>query len=118
MTALNDFKFPKSFTIPVIVMIRFIPTVVDSIRDTEKSLGIKRFVKKRIIKYPIKSSEYILVPVLRTCLNSMDELAQASLARGFSLNQKRKNVLKLYFSIFDIAIILFFIAMLLHKRWI
>ncbi|RVU54440.1 energy-coupling factor transporter transmembrane component T [Anaerosphaera multitolerans] len=118
MTGLNSIKFPRSIMIPLVVMIRFIPTVVESIRETGKALKIKGFTKNEIIKKPIESSELVLVPVLMSCLNSMDELAAASIARGFSLNTQRTYILDLHYSIFDLLVILFLISMIFLSRWL
>lgn len=117
MTALNDFKFPKGITIPLVVMIRFIPTVVDSIKETGKALKIKGVTKKSIFRHPITSSELILIPVLMSCVNSMDDLASASMARGFSLTRERTHVLELKFSFVDVFIVTFFVLMAFSKWW-
>ncbi len=112
MTGLHDIHFPKGIVIPIVVMIRFIPTVIDSLKDTMKALRIKGITKKSIIKKPIQNAELILVPVLMTCVQSMDELAAASISRGFSLNNERTYLLKLSLSVGDFLIYLFFIGMI------
>jgi len=74
-----------------------------------------------VLRAPFKTIEYILIPLLFSCISVMDELASASLARGLDAERKRTayETVKLRFS--DYIIMLLFVGIVIYAaiggRW-
>lgn len=116
MSAFNSVKLPKAIQIPFVVMLRFIPTVQEALKDVRKALRIRGFDKKTLIKHPIFTMEYLIVPTLMSCSRSMDELASAAICRGFSNEKSRTYLVNTRVGIIDILIIMIYVGILLRKR--
>ena len=79
------------YTIPLVVMFRYIPTLrieYRQIRSTMDIRGISDTVWKRVC-HPLATIEYILIPLLMRCLKVTDELAASGTTRGLELECKR-----------------------------
>lgn len=91
MAAFTKMKLPATFIIPFAVMFRFIPTVQEEWNGIQHAMGFRgiglRF--KNIVHHPLQTVEFVLVPLLFSCVNVMDELVAASLARGLDSEKKR-----------------------------
>ncbi len=91
IAAFTKMKVPLAIIIPFAVMFRFIPTVKEEWDGVRQAMGFRgiglRF--KRVIRHPLLTVEYIIVPLLFSCINVIDELVAASLARGLESSKKR-----------------------------
>lgn len=75
---------PKAFVIPLGVSIRFVPSLTEEyqhIRNAMKFRGIGVSLGNMMRK-PLTTIEYILVPLLMRSLSISDELARTALTRG------------------------------------
>ncbi len=91
MAAFEKCRVPYTIVIPFTVMFRFFPTVKqewEGVRNAMAFRGIGLDAKSLFI-HPVRSTEYILVPLLFSCVNIMDELVAASLARGLDSDKER-----------------------------
>ncbi len=107
MASFAKMRLPQTFTIPFAVMFRFIPTVQeewDGIRHAMGFRGIGLRLKS-VVKHPLQTAEYIIVPLLFSCVNVMDELVAASLARGLDSKKPRTCVAKVRFGLLDYALV-------------
>lgn len=94
----------EKIIIPLSVMFRFFPTVVDefhSINIAMKMRGI-RFGGVGIAKM----IEYRLVPLMTCCVKIGEELSAAALTRGLGGKVKRTNICKIGFHIQDHIVII------------
>lgn len=94
---------PDSIVIPLSVMFRFIPTVV------EEATSIQQVMKMRGIRvgagHPRKMLEYRLVPTMICSARIGEELSAAALTRGLGAPIARTNVSHIGFAIQDWIII-------------
>lgn len=119
MVALQNIKIPKPIIISLVVMFRYIPTLKTEYKMIKNTMDIRGLCNTWLKKltHPIKTIEYILVPLLMRCLKVSDELAASAATRGmdkdltiYSIN-KVKFSFKEYITIF--FEIVFFIALLI-----
>ena len=91
IAALSALHLPLFVIIPLSVMLRFIPTVQEEWDGVRKAMAFRGISLEpgAVIRAPFKTIEYILIPLLFSCISVMDELASASLARGLDAERKR-----------------------------
>lgn len=114
MASFTKMKLPSLFIIPFAVMFRFMPTVKEEWDGIRHAMGFRgiglRF--KTVFFHPIQTAEYIIVPLLFSCVNVMDELVAASLARGLDSNKKRTCVASVKLVFIDYLLILVTVALI------
>ena len=112
MSAFKRMKVSSVIAIPFAVMFRFIPTLQEEWNGIRQAMAF-RGIKISLIKHPVISLEYILVPLIFSAASIMDELAAASLARGLDSEQERTCAvevrMKWYDWLFSAIILAFFI---------
>lgn len=107
MAAFEKIHLPSAFVIPFAVFFRFLPTVkqeLDGIRQAMSFRGIGLNAGNFIL-HPILMTEYILVPLLSSCVLIMDELVAASLVRGLDSERSRTCYLKISMKSYDYLIL-------------
>lgn len=97
-------------TIPLSVMFRFIPTIIEEISAINDAMKMRGIGKSNFFKTPILFLEYRLVPLMMSIVKIGDELSAASLTKGLGSGKKRTNICEIGFHFVDI--ILSFIAAL------
>ena len=102
-------------TIPLIVMIRFFPTVYDESRAIGNAMRMRgiRLFSLRTLKNPVAFLEYRLVPLLVSITKIGDDLSIAAVTRGLSTDTKRTCVAKIGFRWVDAVVIAYCIAVVL-----
>lgn len=106
MAAMERIRIPEIITIPISVVFRFFPTLIEefrSIMDAMRMRGIGLNI--RTFKSPLTVLEYILVPLLINAVKTGDELSAASLTRGLSNPVKRTHICEVGFKIPDIIVL-------------
>ena len=114
IAAMHRMHIPQQITIPLSVMFRFFPTVL------EEFAAINTAMKMRDIRIGGKNAgkfiEYRLVPLMVCSVNIGSELSAAALTRGLGTKVKRTNICKIGFHAQDIAVIL--LTAPLYMLWI
>lgn len=90
-TALQNMHIPKGAIITLAVVFRYLPTVGDEFRyisNTMKLRGIG-LTPGNIIRHPVHTVEYVLVPLIIRSMTVADELAASAMTRGLDLKSKR-----------------------------
>ena len=103
IAAMHRMHIPVQITIPMSVMFRFFPTVL------EEFSAINTAMKMREIRIGGRNSgqfiEYRLVPLMVCSVNIGSELSAAALTRGLGTKVKRTNICKIGFHIQDAAVL-------------
>ncbi|MCR4735048.1 MAG: energy-coupling factor transporter transmembrane protein EcfT [Treponema sp.] len=106
--AMEKMHVPYQVTIPLSVMFRFFPTVV------EESASINKAMAMRDIKFggkkAFKMIEYRLIPMMTCSVKIGQELSAASLTRGLGGPDKRTNICKIGFSWADYIVFFLLLA--------
>ena len=115
MSAFEKMHVPAIAAIPFAVMFRFIPTVQEEwhgIRQAMAFRGIKVGFTS-MVRHPVRSLEYVVVPLIFSATSIMDELAAASLARGLDSDHKRICALEVKMKWFDWMFLMIALAFLI-----
>ena len=102
MAGMERMHMPSKITIPLSVVFRFAPTVLEeaaSISDAMKMRGIRFGGKKSS-----KILEYRLIPMITCSVKIGEELSAAALTRGLGAPLKRTNICEIGFHFPDVII--------------
>ena len=104
IAAMHRMHVPQQITIPLSVMFRFFPTVL------EEFAAINTAMRMRDIRIGGRHAgrviEYRLVPLMVCSVNIGSELSAAALTRGLGTKVRRTNICKIGFHIQDAAVLL------------
>ncbi len=116
MAAFQKINAPSSMVIPFVVFFRFMPTVQEEWRGIRQAMAFRGIGLKfsSIVFHPIQTAEYILVPLLFSCVQVMDELVAASLARGLDSDKKRTCFLEVSMKLQDYFILVAILGFVTH----
>ena len=102
IAAMHRMHVPVQITIPMSVMFRFFPTVL------EEFFSINSAMKMRDIRFGGKNAdkliEYRIVPLLICSARIGSELSAAALTRGLSTRSHRTNICKIGFRLPDVIV--------------
>lgn len=103
--AMQRMHLSEKIVIPLSVMFRFFPTVMD------EAASISAAMRMRDIrlggKHAAKMLEYRLVPLMTCCVKIGEELSAAALTRGLGGNVRRTNICRIGFKAQDIVLLVF-----------
>ncbi|MCR5735157.1 MAG: energy-coupling factor transporter transmembrane protein EcfT [Lachnospiraceae bacterium] len=103
LTAMNRMHVTDKLTIPISVIFRFFPTVVEesrAINDAMRMRGIEMGANKAT-----EAVEYRMVPLIASCSIIGEELSAAAMTRGLDVGKKRSCIWKISFGFLDLIII-------------
>ncbi|MFI3202624.1 MAG: energy-coupling factor transporter transmembrane component T [Eubacteriales bacterium] len=108
MAAFEKMHLPNLVMVPFVVMLRFIPTVKEEWSGISNAMAFRgiKFSLGSILCHPLRTAEYILVPLLFSCVHIMDELVAASLVRGLESSKKRVCYFHIKMGIWDYLVLL------------
>lgn len=112
LACMSRMRISNKVTIPLIVMIRFFPTVYDESRAIGNAMRMRgiRLFSLRTLKNPVAFLEYRLVPLLVSITKIGDELSIAAVTRGLSAETKRTCVAEIGFRWADAVVWAYCIA--------
>ena len=113
LAAFQAMHLPVKLIIPVAVFFRFIPTVQEEWIGIRKAMAFRGIALSpaAIIRQPLKTIEYILIPLLLSSIAVMEELAAATLARGMDLDIRRSSYEQVKLKALDYLVMAFFIGL-------
>jgi len=116
MAAFRAMRLPLKVIIPVAVIIRFVPSVSDEWNGIRKAMAFRgiSLEPSDVIKSPLKTIEYVLIPLLFSCISVMDEMAAAALARGIESEGERSSFEKVKMKVIDYLVIAVFLGILIY----
>lgn len=96
-------KMPKDFIIAISVIFRYFPTILEEwqsiiISMKMRGIGLSFF---NIIAHPLKSIEYMLVPLLINQIKIGEELSQAALCRGLDNDKGHTSLIQVKMKLHD-----------------
>lgn len=103
LTAMKRMHVSDKLTIPVSVIFRFFPTVVEesaAINDAMRMRGIEMGAKKAS-----EAVEYRMVPLIASCSVIGEELSAAAMTRGLDVGKQRSCIWNIRFGATDLAVI-------------
>jgi energy-coupling factor transport system permease protein len=111
--ALVKLKLPQVVVVPIIVVIRFIPTVSQELHAISDAMVLRGIYPGPIgaLLHPIRTAEYVLVPLLAASSRIADDLSASSMLRGLGSHRNPTTIEGLSFSISDAVALLCVIAL-------
>ncbi|MDO5726125.1 MAG: energy-coupling factor transporter transmembrane component T [Tissierellia bacterium] len=106
---LKKLKLNRNIALPFIFMIRFFPTIINEFKEIFDSLSLRGILS---IKKPLKSIEYVFVPMMFSASKTAEELAAAAEVRGISASGEHSSRREIKFSSIDFMISLIIIALI------
>ena len=109
ISAMQTMKFPNAVAIPFIVILRYMPTLKEDyghLKDSLKLRGISTSGVQFFI-HPIRSLEFMIVPILFRSIRVAEELSTSVLLRGIENYKNRTNIYPLKFTKIDAGYALF-----------
>ncbi|MDR1487099.1 MAG: energy-coupling factor transporter transmembrane protein EcfT, partial [Deltaproteobacteria bacterium] len=84
LTAAGKLHIPKSFSIPLAIMLRYFPTIIEDWRSIKQAMILRDVSPTfwRILTHPVTTMECIYVPLLMAASKASDELSMAAITRG------------------------------------
>jgi energy-coupling factor transport system permease protein len=77
-------RFPRWLTTPLVVMVRFFPQAGQEFRAVLEAIALRGIPvgPAAWVLHPLRTVEYLLVPMLASCSRIADDLAASALVRG------------------------------------
>ncbi|MFV0529116.1 MAG: energy-coupling factor transporter transmembrane component T [Lachnospiraceae bacterium] len=113
LTTLHRLHLPRTATIALAIVFRFMPTVTteyQSIRVSQKFRGIGVTVWG-LLRHPVQSVESILIPLLLRTTRIADELAASAMLRGADQQQDVTSFRPIHFTRKDTCLLLVIILL-------
>lgn len=106
--ALSRLRVPAAVVIPFSVMLRFIPTVTAELRAIIDAMRLRGLFPGAlgILAHPVRTAEYVLVPLLASTTRITDDLSASALIRGLGSGPRPTSVIPLRLGAPDLAMLL------------
>jgi energy-coupling factor transport system permease protein len=88
---LRELPLPSKMILTVIVIMRFMPTVILEFSDVKDAMRTRGFLRSpaQILLHPLATLEYAIVPMVFRSLKIADELAASCIVRGIESPYKK-----------------------------
>lgn len=120
LAAIDRLHLPKGFTIALSITLRYFPTMTEEwgyIKEAMELRGISTTLGG-FLRNPIKTMEYVYVPMLTSATKVSDEITQAAITRGIERRRKRTCVTDISFTIYDVIVIFSYICLMVFTFWL
>ncbi len=97
--ALQAMRIPRSLVVPMTVMLRFIPTAFGELRAIVEAMRLRGLLTGSwsALRHPIRTAEFVVVPLLASSTRIGDDLAASGLLRGLTRPGRRTCITRLVF---------------------
>lgn len=100
---LRKLKVPESIIIPSVTVIRFFPTISEDYRQIRNAMALRGIAvgKLALLRQPMQSLEYILIPLLMNSNNVAQDLSIAALTKDIGLPGEHTSMVELKMTALD-----------------
>lgn len=95
VTAMDRLHVPKSINVPMSVLFRFFPTIVEEYGHVRDAMRMREVGN---LRQPMAMLEYRMVPFMTSIVSIGNDLAASALTRGLSAPVRRTNVCPIGFT--------------------
>lgn len=95
VTAMDRMHVPKSISVPMAVLFRFFPTIVEEYGHVRDAMRMREVGN---LRQPMAMLEYRMVPFMTSIVSIGNDLAASALTRGLSAPVRRTNVCPIGFT--------------------
>ena len=106
MSALHRLRVPKKVIIPLAVMLRYVPAIMEDWRYIKDAMRMRDVSPTLVgfIRQPVMTVECIYIPLLTAASKTADELSIAAVARGIENPEPRTCLVRIQFRPADFII--------------
>lgn len=106
LVALQKMKVPDLILVPFMVAMRFFPSIKKDFRCLKESLKLRKvpITPLQFFIHPLRTSEYMIVPILFRSLKTADDLSASALLRGIDRSNQKTPLYELYFRRLDLIV--------------
>jgi len=115
LAAISRLHLPKGFTIALSITLRYFPTMAEEwgfIKDAMSLRGIS-VSPTGLLFHPVRTIEYVYVPMLVSASKISDEITQAAITRGIDHLERRSCLENVQFHIWDVLLLLLYTGIIL-----
>ncbi|MCR5026968.1 MAG: energy-coupling factor transporter transmembrane protein EcfT [Methanobrevibacter sp.] len=106
ISSMQKSNIPQDIIIPVSVVFRYIPSVLEEIKSITNAMKMRGFgLTVKSLKTPLKLIEFYMIPILISAVKTADELSAASLTRGLSNPEPRTHLLEVKLTKLDYTLL-------------
>ena len=106
IASMEKSNIPRDIIIPVSVVFRYIPSVLEEIKSITNAMKMRGFgLTVKSLKNPLKLLEFYMIPILISAVKTADELSAASLTRGLSNPEPRTHLLEVKLTKLDYTLL-------------
>lgn len=115
LAAVSRLRLPKGFTIALAVTLRYFPTMTEEWRFIKDAMSLRgiSFSPVSFTLHPLRTMEYIYVPMLVSASKISDEITMAAVTRGIDHAEKRGSLENVRFSAWDGVLLLLYVGIIL-----
>lgn len=116
VAAMEKIHMPQEIIIPLSVIFRFFPTVIEEIHSIVDAMNMSglNLNLENILTRPLKMLEYLFIPLIMSIVKTGDELSAAVLTRSMDNPVQRTNICEIGFHLMDfIYIVITFILLIM-----
>lgn len=110
LAAISRLHLPKGFTIALSITLRYFPTMAEEwgfIKDAMSLRGIS-VSPAGLFFHPVRTMEYVYVPMLVSASKISDEITQAAITRGIDHLKRRSCLENVRFRLWDVLLLLLY----------
>lgn len=110
LSAMHQIRAPKSLTIPLAVMLRYLPTIREDWRFIKVAMRLRDVSPslKGLLTQPVMTAECLYVPLMMSASRAADELSIASVTRGIENPAPRTCLTQIRFGFVDLLTVFCF----------
>lgn len=111
IAAMKKMKVPPFIVVPFSVVCRFFPVLIQDFKEIRRAMKFRGIGinSMDLVKHPLLTLEYIIVPILVSVENTSVELSAASLVRGLGSSNSHTSIYEIKFKLQDYLLILLLI---------
>jgi energy-coupling factor transport system permease protein len=108
---MKKMKVPTFIVVPFSVVCRFFPVLIQDFKEIRRAMKFRGIGinSMDLVKHPLLTLEYIIVPILVSVENTSVELSAASLVRGLGSSNSHTSIYEIKFKLQDYLLILLLI---------
>lgn len=110
LAAISRLHLPKGFTIALSITLRYFPTMTEEwgfIKDAMSLRGISAS-PAGLLFHPVRTMEYVYVPMLVSASKISDEITQAAITRGIDHLERRSCLENIRFRMRDALLLILY----------
>ena len=119
LAAISRFHLPKGFTISLAITLRYFPTMAQEWRMIRDAMSLRNISTSfgGLLCHPLRTMEYVYVPMLVSASKISDEIAQAAITRGIDHARARTSIESVGFFLGDFLVFALYAVIIMLMVW-